>query len=62
MNSYIKIQCQNAITSAQLFEQACKMAAMRDGELSKEEQKLQNKISKAVNEYTKKITKIIEKE
>lgn len=59
MNSYIATQCKNMIASVGVFKQACQMAAMKDdGAVSKEEQKLLNKINKLSDKYIKELEKL----
>lgn len=61
MNSYIKAQCQQITSTVQMFNNVCKMAAMKDdGELSNKEKKELKRIEKATLQFTSEIQKIIE--
>lgn len=58
-NSFITQQCQNMITSIDLFESACQMAASKDdGIISKEEQKVLKKIKAAGDKFKRELTNI----
>ena len=52
MNSFIKDQCKNMITTVAVFEQACEMSAKKDdGTISKEEEKALKHIRKAAKAF-----------
>ena len=61
MDKYMEAQIQNAVTSARLFEQACKMVALKDDTISKEEAKILRKINRIVNSYTNDLTNLLKK-
>lgn len=56
MNVFIRIQCQNMISSIQVFLQACELAARKDdGYISKEEQRSLNAIRTAAKAFIKEL-------
>lgn len=60
MNLFIENQCRNMIQSIQVFKQSCEFAAKRDdGKVSKDEEKTLKQITKASDEFTKEIEKIL---
>jgi len=59
MNYFIEIQCKNMITSVEIFEKACDLAARKDdGKLSKEEAKILKHIHQAAKKFKKNLHKI----
>lgn len=60
MNVHIRNQCNNMITSVEIFKQGCKMAAEQDDDsISKEEKKLLDKLNKASDQFIKDIQKLM---
>lgn len=59
MNPYIEAQIFNIKSMAKVFNQSCKMAAMKDdGKISKEEAKQLSKIQATVERFCKELDKI----
>ncbi len=59
MNRYIAAQCRNMITIVETFEEACKLAAIKDdGTISKEEEKTLHKISKTAGKFKDELSKV----
>lgn len=59
MNQYITAQCKNMITMVETFEQACKLAALKDdGTISREKEKALRKISKTAEKFKAELSKI----
>lgn len=59
MNSYIKMQLNTMIQYLDSFEQACKIAAIKDdGTVDKAEKKQLDKIMAAVDRFRKDLSKI----
>ena len=59
MNIHMKTQINQVLLSVQVFEDSLKLAAQKDdGVISKEEQKIINKIQKASAKYVKALKKI----
>lgn len=59
MNSYMTQQVSNIIAMVKVFEQSCKMAAMKDdGQIDKAEEKNLKKISAATQHFIKELEKI----
>ena len=61
MNTYMKNQCNNMLSSVTIFLKSCEMAAQQDDDkVSAAEQKVLDKLRKASERYTKQIQKIID--
>jgi len=59
MNNYIRAQILNITTMTKTFEQACKLAAMKDdGKISREEEKQLKKIKAASQRFRKELQAI----
>lgn len=59
MNTFIKVQCINMISSAKIFKQAVEMAAKKDdGTISKDEAKTLKAINKATDNFISELQKI----
>ena len=59
MNRYILMQCQNMITTVEIFEQACDLAARKDdGRISPEEEKTIKRIRTAAKAFKQELKKI----
>ena len=60
MNSYISAQCKTMVQQVELFNQACKMAALKnDGTIDSDEQKVLKKIYKASDAFVRDLQKLI---
>ena len=59
MNTYIKMQIDNAIVFAQMFIKSCELAALKDdGTVSKEEERQLKELRKAAESFRKSLEKI----
>ena len=59
MNTYIKMQIDNAIVFTQTFIKSCELAALKDdGTVSKEEEKQLKELRKAADLFRKSLEKI----
>lgn len=59
MNQFIKTQITNLLLSLKNFEDSLKIAALEDdGQISKDEQKILDKVHKATLKYSKELEKL----
>ena len=59
MNTYIRMQIENAIVFTQSFLKSCELAALKDdGTVSKEEERQLKEIRKAAEMFTKRLENI----
>lgn len=59
MNTYIKMQIDNAIVFTQMFIKSCELAALKDdGTVSKEEERQLKELRKAAESFRKSLEKI----
>ena len=59
MNEFIKSQCRNMVSSIDIFEQACELAAKEDdGAISKEEEKTLKRIYKAAKLFKEELNRL----
>lgn len=59
MNSFIQMQCKSMIISLETFQQACKLAVLKDdGKISKAEEKALRKITAAAKAFRSELEKI----
>lgn len=59
MNVYIKAQCQNMLTTVEIFEAACALAAKKDdGSISKEEAKTIKRIRNAAQAFKTELRRV----
>lgn len=59
MNTFMSLQINNMLTNLQLFEEAVKMAALKDDKvISKKEEKQIQKIKKVTAHFRKELEKI----
>lgn len=59
MNRFIEMQCRNMVTTVEVFEQACDLAARKDdGKISAEEAKILRRIHAAAKAFKQEINRI----
>ncbi len=60
MNRFIAAQINNMIATAMIFEQSCKMGALKDdGKIDKEEEKVLKKVLVATKTYIKALKSVL---
>lgn len=58
MNTYLELQIKNMITSVQLFDSACELAAKKDdGQIDRDEEKQLRIIHKAAKRFVESLEK-----
>ena len=59
MNTYIENQCRNMISTVELFEKACELAAQKDdGQISKAEERILKRIHSASKRFKEELCRI----
>ena len=59
MNQFIEMQCQNMVTTVEVFEQACALAARKDdGQISSEEEKVLKRIYAAAKAFKQELKRL----